>query len=390
MEYTKTHQFLKSIFSLETPLTKIEGSDMCIQICNFKSLNTETFISNDSTSYSDYDYLRVPDSKIAENFDFAYPVFLPSGEAKYDKAIVLMHGLNERTWHKYLTWAFYLCQKTNRPVILFPISFHMNRSPESWSNPRKMIDILKFRNQKQEFEIKASVANIALSERLTEHPLRFFNSGYQSAQDIITLIKQINIGEHPSFKTNTKVDFFAYSIGAYLSQVLMLANPLNLLNESRLFMFCGGAFFKDMDGRSKLIMDNRAFDKIYDYYLNGIQIEMKTESSLSRFLSINQLGKSFRAMLAPDNLKDFREGTFQKLNNRIHAITLLRDAVIPAKGIVSALSYKGSKNAKNIEVFDFPYDYTHETPFPVNNPSIIDLVDKSFERIFKPAAAFLV
>ena len=52
-----------------------------------------------------------------------------------------MHGLNERNWSKYLTWAEYLSSKTGKIVILFPIAFHINRSPVGWSNPRYLQSI---------------------------------------------------------------------------------------------------------------------------------------------------------------------------------------------------------------------------------------------------------
>ena len=62
------------------------------------------------------------DAGIAENLTFKYPVFLPGDAAKYDNAILLLHGLNERSWNKYLTWAEYLAKHVGVPVILFPIA----------------------------------------------------------------------------------------------------------------------------------------------------------------------------------------------------------------------------------------------------------------------------
>jgi hypothetical protein len=390
MEYTKMHQYLKSIFSLTENQTKIEGSNVVIQLYSFSSLQSESFLSVQNI-HSVKEALSIrPDSEIEENINFKYPVFLPSTGSKFSKAILLMHGLNERTWDKYLVWAFYLCQQTNRPVILFPISFHMNRSPLAWSNPRMMMDVVSLRKHNNEIAEKLSIANVALSERLSEYPLRFFNSGYQSAQDIIRLLGSIKEGSHPSFYPNSTVDVFAYSIGAYVSQILMLANPENLFSDSKLFMFCGGSFFSEMDGRSRLIMDNDAFNRIHEYYLNGIDAELKTESRLSTFLKSTNLGRSFRAMLSVDNLRSFRESSFKKLGSRIQAVSLMKDLVIPAKGIIAALGVNGSKSVQNVEVLDFPFEYSHESPFPVNNKSIVALVDAEFERVFNSAVAFLI
>ena len=44
----------------------------------------------------------IPDYQIAENFSFEYPVFLPAGARRFENCILLLHGLNERSWSKYL------------------------------------------------------------------------------------------------------------------------------------------------------------------------------------------------------------------------------------------------------------------------------------------------
>jgi len=46
------------------------------------------------------------------------------------------------------------------------------------------------------------------------------------------------------------------SIGAFLSQVVLMANQKNLFSDSRLFMFCGGSIFRSMFGVSRSIMPN--------------------------------------------------------------------------------------------------------------------------------------
>ena len=74
------------------------------------------------------------------------------------------------------------------------------------------------------------------------------------------------MGKVSYISPNAQVDFFAYSIGAFLSQILFIANPNGIVSNSRLFMFCGGAFFSEMNGVSKMIMDETAFEKISNYY----------------------------------------------------------------------------------------------------------------------------
>jgi hypothetical protein len=41
-----------------------------------------------------------------------------------DRAIILLHGLNERKWDKYFTWAHFLLQKKPlKPSFYFPFRF---------------------------------------------------------------------------------------------------------------------------------------------------------------------------------------------------------------------------------------------------------------------------
>ena len=315
-------------------------------------------------------------------------MFTPRSNVRSKSAIILLHGLNEKSWHKYLPWAYYLAEKTNRPVILFPIAFHMNRCPESWANPRAMMPILNQRQKVVEHS-KLTFANVALSERLTEDPLRFFRSGRQSADDIIELLDTIKSGKHPLFEQNTQVDFFAYSIGAFLSQILFLANPKGMFTNSKLFLFCGGAHFSEMFGTSRLIMDGEAFQSLRRYYLGDFLKELKTNSSFANYIKTSQLGNAFRAMLAPKSLKSFRENMLIKLSDQIKIIALKKDQVIPANYIQSTFSCIKHKVKGFVEVLDFPYDYSHEVPFPIlNNPNYIH-VDQNFERVFGSAVEFL-
>lgn len=321
---------------------------------------------------------------IRENQSFTYPVIFPESESKFSQAIVLLHGLNERSWTKYLVWAYYLAEKTGRPVILFPIAYHMNRSPLAWSNPRIMTPLLAERSIHFGHIPMASFANLALSERLTENPVRFVTSGAQSAGDLEQLALQVSAGNHPLFEKGTHIDLFAYSIGAFLAQIVMLANPGNLFTDTRLFIFCGGAFFDQMDGTSKLIMDKNAFDCLRKYYIQDLGTQSDNHPGFAEYLKSTQLGTAFSAMLSSGKLKAFRESVFSKLKDQISSVVLKNDKVIPATGAIEALG-PGS----DIRVLDFPYEYSHEIPFPVGEKGIIPSVDAAFKEVFGKAAAFL-
>jgi len=389
MEFTSKFNELKALFSLSRDINCIGNSNIEVRNFSFSSSSSLAFPFEDvNDSYSIEQKLVLADEQVPENKSFSYPVFTPKRDCKSNKAIILLHGLNEKSWQKYLPWAYYLAEKTNRPVILFPISFHMNRCPESWANPRAMMPLL---SQRKSFcnLTNLTFANVALSERLTEDPLRFFRSGRQSAEDIIELLQTIKLGKHPLIEPNAQVDFFAYSIGAFLSQILFIANPKNLLGNSRLFLFCGGALFSQMRGVSKLIMDSMAYRCLREYYLDYFVKELKTSSPLSAYIKNSPLGNAFRAMLAPESLRLFRNSMFQRLNHRIKIIALMKDQVIPARFVQSTFSgIKGELNSL-VEVLDFPYDYSHEVPFPIFNNSNHIQVDQSFERVFGSAVDFL-
>ena len=46
----------------------------------------------------------------------------------------------------------------------------------------------------------------------------------------------------------------------FLAEIILMGNPDKLFSQSKLFMFCGGSVFSNMNGSSKLIMDSQAFD----------------------------------------------------------------------------------------------------------------------------------
>jgi hypothetical protein len=374
MEYTKIFNELKSLFTSDKEVINIPDSNIRIYNIGFRSDASLNGFSN------------VNDTLIAENRSFSYPVFTPP-RTDSDKVILLLHGLNERSWLKYLVWAYYLAENTDSYVILFPISFHINRSPVSWKDPRIMIPFMKDRNSSIGNISMSSFANIAISNRLTEDPMRFFNSGYQTASDITDLLLTIRNGEHQIIPRGSKINIFAYSIGAFLSEILIMGNPENLFDESKLFIFCGGSVFSNMRGSSKLIMDSVAFDRVYNYYLNDFEKSIKGKSPLVDFLRTSQIGMAFRSMIDLGRLKTFRENILKKLQDQIHSITLIKDTVIPSEGVLATLGTLKKKNI--VDIWDFPYTYTHENPFPILDFHLSKTVDDCFNRVFSEAQAFL-
>jgi hypothetical protein len=375
MEYTKKFFELKSIYDISVREILIPDSEMSIRNLEFISGCSPKGIYNKE------------DLLISENKSFSYPVFIPPCKDS-TKVILLLHGLNERSWVKYLTWAYYLCQNTGSYVILFPISFHINRSPSSWIDPRVMIGSVKERTMNWSDVKMSTFANIALSNRLSQDPMRFFNSGYQTAFDIVKLMTQIKNGEHEVIPQGCRVNIFAYSIGAFLSQILVMGNPENLFSSSKLFLFCGGSVFSNMHGTSKLIMDSVAFKKIYSFYLDDFEKEIKRKNSIYGYISESQIGMAFRSMIDFSRFKSFRESFLGKVKDQVRSIALLKDAVIPSEGILKTMNYSAASKDSQVEVWDFPYQYSHENPFPVfDNPDKRN-VDSWFDRLFSEACLF--
>lgn len=364
---------------------EFEGFEVVCSMFDFKSdTNDHRLINTQISSEKHIEISGLPDDTIKENQKFHYPVLYKNTGAKYDHAIILLHGLNEKSWIKYLTWAFFLVENTGHPVILFPIAFHMDRAPSLWGDLRKMSSFVDNRKILYGDLPFLTFVNVALSDRLTEDPLRFYNSGYQSAMDLTKLSSQLRNGDHPLFLKDTTVDFFAYSIGAFLAQILLLGNPDNLYLNSKLFMFCGGAFFNEMNGVSKHIMDQLAFRRLRNYYLFHFEEDAFNNVEMKEELYGSELGKAFVSMLASTKLKEFRQQRLNTINGRMNSISLAKDLVIPCKATDEKRNEFGL-----LEIQDFPFPYCHENPFPILEGTNSSLVDASFENVFGKAAKFL-
>ncbi len=372
MEYTRSFSELRSLFNPEAAYTEVPWSGVRIHNLEFRSNCTEDI------------FVSTRDKEIRENSCFTYPVFEPLRPSK--KVILLLHGLNERSWVKYLPWGHWLAENTNSYVIMFPISFHINRSPEAWRDPRSMVPCVQSRNTELGATEMLSFANVALSKRLTEDPMRFFVSGQQTVSDLISLLNTIRSGNHEIVPEKANPDIFAYSIGAFLAEILMLANPENLFTESRLFMFCGGSVFSNMNGTSKLIMDSYAFQRVYDFYLNDFEENIEKKNRISDYIKSTSLGMAFRSMIDLARLRNFREQLFRKLKDQLQCTALLKDTVIPLRGTLDTLAETNRKDI--VKIHDFPFLYSHENPFPVFRDNNYRNVDRCFDMVFNEARLF--
>jgi pimeloyl-ACP methyl ester carboxylesterase len=408
MSYSKDFSLLKELLGQSRNIIEVGGCNIEILKLPFVSRSASILPGGDEYRFEDHcryfvsqmeakvefssppvhEILHVLDSDIPENKAFFYPVFKQKSSPKASGAIILIHGLNEKTWDKYLPWAKKLLELTGKAVLLFPIAFHMNRAPKEWSNYRLMSRVSKERKKIFPTVVQSTFANAAISTRLQLCPQRFFWSGLQSYYDVIQLVREIRSGQHTCIRKDASIDFFGYSIGAFLTQLLLMADPDRVLERSRLFIFCGGPTMNRMSPVSMYILDSEANIAIYSFYVENFEEELKRDRRLADyFTSTSAEGQCFRAMLDYHKLADFRESRFREIGERITALGLDRDTVIPGYEITNTLKGREREIQIRIETMDFPYQYTHEDPFP-NWSRIMHAVDRSFSRVFRYAAKF--
>ena len=332
-------------------------------------------------------YHELVDGDVPENTHFEYPVLVPEGEEKYKKGILLLHGLNEKSWDKYLAWAAELAERLKRPVILFPIAYHMNRAPKNWSNPRMMKGVVQVRKE-VEPKGEATFANAALSTRLGAHPEQFVYSGVQSYYDIWKLVRQISDGQHSVFSEGAGIDVFAYSIGAFLAEILFMSNPEKLFSHSRLFIFAGGPTFDSMMGTSRYIMDLTAFKRLRTLRHKKVLKHVYRHLVKKELPAFDQTWTAFYAMIYLRKGRKLRKAWLEHQGTNIYAVALEKDRVMQAKNIIRTLKGRKKRLHARVDVIDFPYAYTHENPFPLSDDKNLLLVDRCFSIIMDKAVRF--
>ncbi|PKP15991.1 MAG: hypothetical protein CVU06_15510, partial [Bacteroidetes bacterium HGW-Bacteroidetes-22] len=228
--------------------------------------------------------------------------------------------------------------------------------------------------------------NYILSQRLADNPLRFLKSGFQSTLDLIQLINMLKGKQIEDLGQIDRIDFFAYSIGAFLSQIFLIYNHIIGTGINKTAIFCGGAPFAKMNGISKLIMNKPAFNTIYNYYLEDTITEIKSGSPLGKFLTRHPMGQAFNAMINFDRAPSLVRSAFDTAKDKILVMTLKKDSVIPSSP--TALLFK--KTRGTVMEHDFPYPYMHENPFPTFSDDVrSEQVNTSFNTIFNTASNFL-
>ncbi|NDV94121.1 hypothetical protein D0T84_04200 [Dysgonomonas sp. 521] len=332
--------------------------------------------------------LNKKDSEIQENIKFRYHMIMPKKEVKSKGIIFLFHGFNEKTWYKYLPWAKYIVDKTGKSIVMFPIAFHMNRAPAVWSSTREMYRVSEQRKVRHPAVICSSLSNVAISTRLHNKPQRFLWSGLQTYYDVIDFVEHFKEGLHPAIDKDASIDFFSYSIGTFLGEILMMSNKDGFFTNSKYATFCGGAVFNRLSPVSKFILDSEANVSLYSYVVEHLESHMKRDEVLRHYMHTHPEGNNFRSMLNYKILTSSREETLRKMSHQFYAITLAKDEVVPPYEVVNTLQGSRRDIPINIEILDYPYKYIHEDPFPALT-KIADEVDEQFRFTFDKISAFL-
>jgi hypothetical protein len=360
------------------------------ELCSCNSGSLYDFVRTKfNTGANDNNSLgNLSDFEILSNNTFNYYSIESTANLKSSGIIFLFHGLNEKRWTKYFPWAYELARRTGKMVILFPLAFHMNRAPASWSDSRLMNKIAVQRANNLP-NSQSSFINAAISERLEGRPEKFFLSGMQTYKDFCSLVNSIRQGLEKDITPDATIDFFGYSIGAFFSLLLLMDNPNNEFDNSRLALFCGGATFNYMMPVSRYIIDMRAF-KSLEYYFNQQLINKSVmEKNLEYYFNDLKIENSyFPVLINKHHYKELREKRLLHLHERISAIALAKDKVSPPLGVSETLRGSNGNIKTRIEVMDFEYPYDHVTPFSSDERYGIQ-VDKSFKDIMESYSTFL-
>ncbi|MCE1165305.1 MAG: DUF6051 family protein [Bacteroidetes bacterium] len=397
MGYLEDYNLLKSIYRETEEQIKIPGSDIYIRNFEFDSTAPDFFPDNDYIQQlfkRHYDCLGSDALKeFSEqqifgfecNTKFVYPVYINGSRQNKGKVIIMLHGLNESNWDKYHPWAKALAERTGNPVIMFPISFHINRRPSLWTQSRQMNALSKGRRTYYNELAETSFVNAAISTRLQFASELFFWSGFRTFNDILRLTETLKNGGFDFAAKGTKIDFLGYSIGAFLVEVLMMSR-YSLYADSGALLFCGGPTMDLMYPASKYIYDTETEKTMNRFYIRDFENRLPKDEYLNNFFTkAGDEALAFRSMLNTERFREKRLEMLTRMRKNVHAVCLTKDSVMPPDSV--RISLQGENNAPGIRVteLDFPFEYDHVSPFPLGE-NIKEETEKAFRQFVDIAA----
>lgn len=403
MHYYQLHQLLKSSF--EQPEKHKIVPELGISISHFD------FISEDAKYFlpgSDFLYckehqisfeepatkskseLKTSDFNIECNKRFQYHIIQDNSVAQAESVVIMFHGLNEKKWDKYLPWASEIARKTKKAVVLFPIAFHMDRAPETWSFRKEMYEVAQKRKNDYADNSECSYVNAAISSRLEDNPQRIFWSGLQTYCDVIRLVYAIRKGQINTISTHASFDLFGYSIGSFLSMILLMANPKGIFTSSKLFCFCGGMTIDRMYPVSKYIMDSRAAIAMQKSFTELLTTDFSNDARLAHYQNSDDHKNEswFKTMLRYNFYQDDRESRIKELQHQIKSLVLKQDRVTPPIEALNTLKGGYRDIGAEVQIEEFSHPYSHMVPFPLTIKHAQE-VDRSFAVFINSVSEFL-
>ncbi|WP_454047874.1 DUF6051 family protein [Chryseobacterium sp. Marseille-Q8038] len=405
MEYYELYEVLKSHFDSGKDLIELKELNVTMESIPFESKVSDLLYGSENQhcskhqqklSINEKNYLLyghpavdIRDFEIECNKKFKYHILKRADTETAAGCIFFFHGLNEKKWDKYLPWAYELAQRTQKAIILFPIAFHMDRAEAIWSDRHHMMEVVNFRKKKYPENMNYSYVNAAISSRLEAHPQRIFWSGLQTYSDITEVVKDIKSGKIHSISREADLDLFGYSIGSFLSMMIKMADPHRYFTQSKVFCFCGGMTIDRMFPISKYIMDTQATVKMQSVFTELLSSDFKSDSRLKHYQTeaLHPQESWFKKMLRYNYFQKEREERIQEIQSQIKAYVLEKDSVAPPIEALNTLQ-GGYRNINvDIEIHDFPFEYSHMVPFPLTHKHKRE-VTEAFHQFIKSASDF--
>jgi hypothetical protein len=336
-----------------------------------------------------------PDCEIRQNVQFRYPLLCRSSRPprrRHKRVTILLHGLNERTFAKYLPWAHELCLAGGAPVLLFPLAFHVNRVLPSWAGDQT--SILERRRQIPDNQF-AHRFNTVISDRLERCPQRFFWGAVQSYRDLADLTREIRSGRHPHFEADARVDFLGYSAGGYISFLLLLEDGEGLFTDSRAALFASCVPARNLNLASPLILDMAAETALMNMFVK--RIDIGPDARIRHWFEHHGEGRWFRTLSGVRMDRQKLETRLRQLAPRILGIANTNDDVMPLDAVLDTL--QGLRRDTGIRVLELELGL-HENPFVdlggdrLARRGLIDFLDEErfgaeFRRFIDSAASHL-
>lgn len=332
------------------------------------------------------------DLSIDTNWEFPLRYLVPEDRhEQYDTFIVMLHGLNERSWEKYEPWARRLCRDLQLPVILFPISFHMQRSDPSWSDLRLQYPLARERrdaaSSPADDRRMYTAANAAISDRIAGEPQRSVFASCQAVRDLELLMLAVRSGRVPGLTEDSRMHLFGYSIGCTIVETLLMKDLQRdehdrMFPDSRAVLFCGGGILGLTDPVRRGILDphaHRIMDRFFDDLAAGDPevLERSGIHTLNEFRQVDILS----SLLRENRGEGLREECFSSLGRRLQIIGLQEDTVFPASCLEDFSAYVP------VTMVSIP-GAVHENPFAARaGAEEAEMIDRSFDRIFEQCSS---